>query len=158
MDDQSRQITDVLGSVRDEFGQTLVHALSVSDESLCMLVRVLDAGVDVDVRDRLGRTALCVASSRGAVLAVECLLSRGASVTLSDECDFTPLHFAVCSVSDNWEMIARSLLEVGAAVDVEDKYGFTPLEMAEYRGRVEFKQLVKRILRHGDGLVGRGVT
>ncbi len=71
----------------------------------------LDAGVDVDSRDRHGQSALMVASHRGDAAIVAALLDRGAGTDVTAKYGLSALMLAV--VGGHGE-VARMLARAGA--------------------------------------------
>ena len=88
---------------------------------------LLDAGADVDLRDRQGRTLLHVVAAHGDLKAAELLLSRGAAINVVDAQGSTPLHLAV---REGHAAVAAQLLDRGADVRVKAGDGTTPLDLA----------------------------
>jgi uncharacterized protein len=84
------------------------------------------------------------------------LLDLGMSVDVSDEKNFTALHFAAqCGAAD----IARLLIARGAQVDPFDlRYGGTPLTHANYHERGEMVQLLAQHSRNFRGLCYSGAV
>ena len=56
---------------------------------------LLEAGADLNARDRFGRTPLHEAAAAGFVAAVELLLANGADPNAKDHSGLTPIHEAV---------------------------------------------------------------
>jgi ankyrin repeat protein len=90
-------------------------------------------GVDVNEKDRDGRTALILASMSGKLDFVDALLSKGAQVNLADTLGgHTALHFAV--QSGQIEIVKR-LISGGVEIDPVDNFGNTPLARAVFESR-----------------------
>jgi ankyrin repeat protein len=107
---------------------------------------LLDAGGDVNARDRDGRTLLMHAAIDGREGIARVLVERGTDVDVRDRgLGWTTLHSAA---QDHHVAVARILLDHGAEIDPQDAYGNTPLGMAvfEARGRDE---MVALLLAHG---------
>lgn len=98
------------------------------------VMRVLvDAGAEIDWRDRVGRTALSHAAEGPRVEPVRFLLDAGAAVDALDDDGLTPLLRGVFSM-DTSEAVVAALVAAGADVSVRDPdYGMTPFEWAEKR-------------------------
>jgi len=88
----------------------------------------LDAGIDVNVHDNLGQTALIAAVSHGALEAVNLLLSRGADPDVRDNAGWSPLHYAAYFGAGTDLMAA--LLAKGAKIDARNDRGITALYFA----------------------------
>lgn len=88
---------------------------------------LLDCGVNVDTRDRSGRTALHLASYHGHAALSSLLSSRGASPDARDSMGLTPLMNASFRGED---AIARALLDAGAPIDQSNAVGQTALMFA----------------------------
>ena len=102
---------------------------AVFSKDLFRLRSTLEAGENVDERDRDGRTALHHACIENREDLVDILLHFKARVIDADNNGWTPLHFAAQSYGVN---IARKLLQLGAPVDAVDSYGNTPLHRAVF--------------------------
>lgn len=99
------------------------------------VLRALEA-IAVDQPNRLGETALFVASRAGAVDAVALLLARGADVDAKTSSDVTPLSEAASAA------VARLLLDAGAAIEPEPVAYAAPLANACMRDDVAFVELL----------------
>lgn len=91
-------------------GMTLSDTDSLNDRNFTPLHRIIlglssldlrsyldTTTADLDARDSLGKTALCWAASRPDAGMVEALLDYGASLTISDRRQQTPLHYSAGS-------------------------------------------------------------
>ena len=98
--------------------------------------RLLEAGAQVDERDRTGFTALTWAARHGEVEVVRLLLAAGANPNLRDTYvnGWTPLMHAL---HKGQTAVARSLLAAGADPNVPGNGGFTALLMAAGYGNAE---------------------
>ncbi|AIF81007.1 hypothetical protein I862_02220 [endosymbiont of Acanthamoeba sp. UWC8] len=77
-------------------------------ESLCFLK---DKGLDINERDKEGRTALHIACALGDIRAAHALIKAGADINATDNCKRTPLHYAVLRS----ELVENLLIEAGIA-------------------------------------------
>jgi len=73
--------------------------------------QMLDAGADIDARDRHGQTALMLAAHHGHDTLVELLITRGAALDVTGKYGLSALMLAVVA---GYESIARRLAESGA--------------------------------------------
>lgn len=87
------------------------------------LLKCIESGISVNLRDSEGRTPLHWAVDRGHVNVVELLVSRNADVNAQDNEGQTPLHYAVVCER---EAIAELLVKQNASRDVKDNDGETP--------------------------------
>jgi ankyrin repeat protein len=99
----------------------------------------LAAGMDPNVKDRYGGTALRYAAAKGHLAVVQALLDKGADVNVQDTDGFTPLRYAVYNGHTE---VVRALLDKGADVNVADKWGWTPLMIAP-RGNLDIVHLLR---------------
>lgn len=110
------------------------------------LRRLIDEGVDLNVWDKWGRTALSLAAGQGHFTVVELLLQRGAWVNPHEDYDTyqTPLYAA----AENGHLdIVKLLLSEGANpqlhVGVSQR---TPSEYADTNGHVEVANFLRNIM------------
>ena len=130
----------------DEYGCTaLMHAVKCG--TVDEVKGLLSVGIDVNAKDKRGKTALLIASCSGTddwgdVEIVKALLSAGADVNVTDEHGYTALGFA--SLEGNEDLV-KLLLSAGADVNGKGFDG-TALMSAAMQGRLE---VVKMLLAAG---------
>jgi ankyrin repeat protein len=94
----------------------------------------IDAGADVNMKDKWDRVPLHYAAASGYSEIIRELMSNGADVNAVTERKFTPLHFAAY----NGKLEAtRELIAQGADVNVVNDVGSTPLYGAARDGHLE---------------------
>ena len=101
---------------------------------------LLACGLDVNARDRYGRTALMEAIYAGHTDAVETLLKLGADVNARDDNGWTPLMEAA---SKGRSCAVKLLLAYGADTNAVCKNGRTALKVAP-RANAEIKRRLKQ--------------
>jgi len=102
--------------------------------------RALDAGADIEAKNRSGRTPLMMAAvTRNAAL-VKALLARKADVGAQDASGMTALMWAAFGGSP---AIVQALLDAGSDVNAQDRNGETALMWAG-TGNREAAQLLKK--------------
>ena len=89
--------------------------------------RLIDSGIDIDIRNDYEDTALIFAASSGRLEAVKFLLDRGANVNARNDWDHTPLLLAA---NNGHTDIVSILLASGADVTAQDKDCDTALASA----------------------------
>lgn len=115
---------------------------------------LLEKGADVNVRDRAGKTALCIAGENGKVEALKLLLAAKSDVNATDRMGGTPLMWAAALGSPE---TVQALIEAGATINVADKNGLTPLLWASSTGDPRTVELLiqsKADLTAQDNLTG----
>lgn len=136
--EQSPQLLEA----RDQSGATPLlvaagHLQATVAESL------IEAGADVNARDRDGATSLQRAIAAGTdspseqaprLAFVKLLLDRGADVNLADQQGLTPVH--VAAAKGRIEILA-SLAKAGASLTVQDQHGRTALHTAAMSNQVD---------------------
>ena len=88
---------------------------------------LLRHGADVDVRDRMGATLLCIACTSEAPDIVRWLLNHGADVNAQNKESYSPLHYAVIHQRHPAFQI---LMEYKADIHSRNEFGATPLHRA----------------------------
>ena len=89
------------------------------------IITLLETGLDVDIRDRRGRTSLHCATVSGHPSAMQSLLEHGAAINAICKKKYTALRYAVV-----WEqplVIVQTLLEHGADTESRSSHDATPL-------------------------------
>src|SRR5438270_7959757 len=84
-----------------------------------------ERGVDPDLRDKYGKTALMEACRFGQLESVKLLVEAGADVNASDK-EGTTVLMSGCRGESNREIV-EYLITQGADVNRRDAYGCTPL-------------------------------
>ena len=103
----------------------------------------LESGTDIEAADELGWTALRMATAKGHIPVVRCLLTSGAQVA-KDQSGYSPL---MAAAFHGHTEVADVLLDAGAEVDTEHTgVAATALMLAANCGRVE---VVRLLLRRG---------
>ena len=109
-----------------------------------VLTRLLADGMhDVDVRDKILRTALHRAAETGHDATARLLLEKGANIEATSRNDWTALHFAVAI---EHEAMIRLLVEKGAEINAKNIVGETPLHQA---AQCDHKATVQLLLEMG---------
>ncbi|CAM6116455.1 unnamed protein product [Calypogeia fissa] len=114
-------------------GQTALHAAAIAND-VEMVKIILEAGVDVDVRDIHTTTPLHVALARGSKACVGLLLERGANCNLQDDEGDNAFHIAADMakmVKENLDWIVIMLQQPDAAIDVKNHSGKTLKDLLE---------------------------
>ena len=114
-------------NVRDpRTGRTPLHIAAVANAPR-LIAALVEAGADIEARDRDGLTALHAASFTNSLAAIAALLEAGAELEARNYDGKTPLQ--VANQGDSAEAMV-ALLEAGADFDVRDVLGRTPLHLA----------------------------
>ena len=102
--------------VHDGSNCTALHlaARQVRDQSIMLLKCLLNHGADINARNQLGHTPLCIAIFNNELLAVNILLAEGADPNIPDKDGSTALDFAVLRMSAS---MVDDLLAHGANPD-----------------------------------------
>ncbi len=101
---------------------------------------LLDAGADIEAKDRDGSTPLQVAAWQGHANVVRLLLAAGADIDSLDSADWTPLHWVAL---EGHREVAMALINAGAAIDSRAKRtGSTALHIAAGRGEQDIVALL----------------
>jgi tankyrase len=129
-------------NLEDEKGTPSV--LIAMKKGFTVIARILlNAGADVNARDKMGITLLmlaCGKSTQSYKEFVELLINKGALINEHDRLGYTPL---LLSLSGGSADIAELLIQKGADVYAQTKYGDTALSLAEMAGYSNVIELLK---------------
>ncbi|KAJ7959371.1 Acyl-CoA-binding domain protein [Quillaja saponaria] len=104
-----------------------IHAFAREGEA-ANLLKCIESGVPVNLKDSEGRTPLHWAVDRGHLNVTELLVGRNADVNAKDNDGQTPLHYAVVCER---ETIAEYLVKHNADTDLKDDDGDSPCDLCE---------------------------
>ncbi|KAA8533586.1 hypothetical protein F0562_030980 [Nyssa sinensis] len=111
----------------NELKMDAIHAFA-REGDVENLLKCIESGVPVNLKDSEGQTPLHWAVDRGHLNVTEFLVSRNADVNAKDNEGQTPLHYAtVCER----EAIAEFLVKQNAATDIKDNDGNSPSDICE---------------------------
>ena len=129
-----------LGSKADKQTQRdrLMSAARMGD-STTLLSLLWDGGVDVQMQDGKGRTALHNAAENGQEFIVEFLLNREANIEAQDSDGMTALHL---SSREGYGDNVRLLLDRGADIQATGQYGRTAVHCSAEAGHRDTVQLL----------------
>lgn len=114
------------------------NAAALSD--INRLERAIEAGADLNARDKRGLTGLMHAADRGYTLIVELLLKAGADPDMRAVDGPTALFMAV--MKEHVEIV-ELLLEAGADTSIRGLKGLTPMKLAERTKNSEILALLE---------------
>ena len=112
-------------------------------------------GVDVDMKDHMGRTALSTAARHAHVDIVRLLVRKGADVNLADNNGDTPLWFAAFSNVFTVPAISELLKARNINVNAVNYNGNTALKRAARWGQVESVRALLNVRGIDVGIVDR---
>ena len=132
-------------------GNTALHYAVENDRDSCEALSCLvENGADVNEgTGKINCTPLMIASRKGNVNNVACLIRHGADIDLKDQHGKTALHYAVENYHGSCEVLS-CLLENGADVNKgTDDNNCTLLMMASRKGQVN---VVALLIKHGGNI------
>jgi uncharacterized protein len=136
-----RYETDKSQMTAIEMSSTLFSA--AERDCIDLATALLDQGVSVDARDRLGARPLARAARSGHLEMVDLLLQRGAPIDARDLAGATALYVAA---ERGQNAVVQRLLDKGADTDLRGRSGTSPLAAAAFAGR---SAVVRMLLAHG---------
>jgi uncharacterized protein len=112
------------------------------------ILKLIDAGLDRNIKDAYGYSLLHVAASKRAFEVANVLIKRGINVNMVDKNGQTALHY--CAEFGLLEL-AMLLVQAGAKLDIADKHGNQPLWTAIFndKGRNDRINIIELFLQHG---------
>ncbi|XP_031640648.1 serine/threonine-protein phosphatase 6 regulatory ankyrin repeat subunit A-like [Contarinia nasturtii] len=103
----------------------------------------LEKGIDINVRNKQGETALIIAAKSGHTNFVKVLLENKADVNILSKNIWSALHIAAYG---NYPDIVKMLLDHGADVNARNEWGWTAFHLMSIRG---LDAAIKRLLDNG---------
>ncbi|MCS6903929.1 MAG: ankyrin repeat domain-containing protein [Bacteroidia bacterium] len=129
-----------INSVSKKYKQTpLMKAASWGDEKAVLFL--LERGADVNLQDKLGRTALHLAIWPAHKEIVKLLIQKDPNLALQDNHGNTPLHVAV--IRQNVEVV-KLLIDKGAPLNIRNNHNQTPLDIAKKLKNQEITEIITR--------------
>jgi uncharacterized protein len=128
---------------------------AVESDSADAIHVFLSAGIDLEVKDERGWTALMIAAANGKEKLTHLLIHSGARLTSRDVNGFSPLHWAALKgMSENVKLI----ISKEANVDIQSKFKWTPLMQACTRGHIEVCTILVNAGANLDLVNSEGLT
>ncbi len=134
---------DLLTKIKNSDQESMNYLMlkAVENSNFLTVQALLDGGVNVDVRDDWGSTALMIAANRGSIDTVKLLLDYGADVNAIDyDVVSTPL---LAAVSTGHIEIARILLAAGANAVPDIMYSKSASAAAKRAGYSDLSLLLE---------------
>lgn len=103
--------------------------------------KMLRSGMQVDICDTNGNTALHYGAKYKHTDVVRLLVRKGADVNKQNHQKRTPLHVAS---EYNSNEIIRALMQCDALTNIKDDRGYTPIDIARINKNKEAKSLLKK--------------
>ncbi len=115
------------------------------------ILRLLELGADVDVRNYKGKTGLHYAAKAGFLTVINLLIEKGATIDALDNNGETALFEAIRSTIKDGEKqraAIEALLAKGADPNVKNGKGQTPLQIAKRMRRADAGKIVELLRRY----------
>ena len=120
---------DVNYITEEKYPWSLLHCL-ISTGYFELIKTLLEAGIDIEVKDYGGGTALFRAADRADFDLAQFLIENGADINTRDNSGRTILHVAVKDINTPKRIeLIKLLIAKGLDVNAKDSYGRTPLHM-----------------------------
>ena len=153
-------VTDCLGGgsnprEADDLGRTPLHLAVALSHNPSVVQLLVDAGAELEARDRHGSTPLHSAISNTNLSVIRALLDVGADVEARDRRGHTPLHTTLFSAmglfnrmnrGSHYAAVVQLLLDAGADMEAENSFGETVIESATFSS--ELPAAVVQVLRN----------
>lgn len=115
------------------------------------ILRLLELGADIDVRNYKGKAALHCAAKAGFLKVTNLLIEKGATVDAPDNSGETALFEAIRSTIKDGEKqraAIETLLAKGADPNLKNGKGLTPLQVAQRMRRADAGKIVELLRRY----------
>lgn len=106
--------------------------------------RLIDEGVDINIKDSDGRTATMIATYNNDVTTAKVLIEAGADVNIQDDMKNNPFLYAG---AEGYIDILKLTIKAGADPSITNRYGGTALIPASEHGYVD---VIKELLTNTD--------
>ena len=116
------------------------------------VLRLLELGADIDVRNYKGKTALHCAAKAGFLKVIDLLIEKGATIDAPDNNGETALFEAIRSTIKDGEKLRaaiEALLVEGADPNLKNRKGLTPMQIAQRMRRADAAKIVALLRRYG---------
>ena len=123
----------------EEYGRCTLIFASVVSQNIDAVKALLDAGEDINIREKNGLTPIYMAIQVKNVPIVKMLLEHDANVNIIYNHEDTLLH--VACIGKNYSIV-KLLLENNININVQDDYGFTALAYACRDGTLPIVKLL----------------
>lgn len=100
---------------------------------------LLDAGADIDIQDKFGRTALMLSAAYGRADTVKLLLDAGADIDRPSKYGWGALHYAAAWGHTG---VMELLIQAGADVDIKDSNSRTALDILKEKHPQEYDKWI----------------
>ncbi|CAL4071063.1 unnamed protein product [Meganyctiphanes norvegica] len=137
--------TSALWQNPDNYGITAIHVAS-EQNNVDIVSALLDAGVDINLQDKNGCTALFWAAGSASQAVASMLIQRGANVDLPSDVGRTPLMMPIYSFDENAIDTVKVLLDGKANVNLADDGYWTALHHA---ANMDEAGIVQALLQKG---------
>ncbi|MGB4192112.1 MAG: ankyrin repeat domain-containing protein [Rickettsiales bacterium] len=129
----NQQGNENIKQYRNKYNESLLH-IAAGNGNQEIIPSLIEAGIDVSVKDDLEMTALHWAASYGKVEAIAKLIELGADINAKDNQGRAALHLAADNVKAE---IIEKLVSLGADINTKNNSSNTALHVAAASGKVE---------------------
>lgn len=148
------------GGLDVELHRLVIKALDDPDDAYMQVNHLIDSGIDVDMPDHQGNTALHIAADNGLEAIVDRLLLAGARVNANGDAGDTPLHLAVRA--GNLACVQSLLRSENINVNIANEQEDTPIHdaiLGAATGHVAAAdEILDELLDHGASVTQQGGT
>ena len=105
--------------------------------------KAIDLGVDINIVDKHGWTALMYTSVNGDKKIAELLIQNGADINIRNYNENVAL---IIATMNNQKEIIKLLIQNGADINIKNRFGRTALDLAFYK---KFNDIVELLKKYG---------